>query len=140
MVETKSEVSKYIQNRNICNGTCKYKGFCPEYPPLKELENPSCIIYGLGKLDVFYNLFFGDADGIKNELQRTLYKLEGDGDSLQYLQACTKTMTTVYGNDSKSDIVPPKVNINIKSVGNTKVDKSNTKSAKSNTKLDKKSN
>lgn len=111
---TKKEVGDYLKTRKQCDGYCNYKSFCPEYPPIVNTKKGSgCIILGLGKLDVFYNLFFGEAEGIKSELQRTLYKLEDGEDSMEYLQACAKTMTTVYGNDSKAEQIPPQVKINI---------------------------
>lgn len=139
-IETKTEVNSYLSKRSTCNGKsqrdlCKYRGFCPEYPPLSNIKDGTgCIILHIGKLDVFYNLFFAEADGLKNEMQRTLYKMQED-DPQQYIQACTKTMTTVYGTDGKADVVPPKVAITINRVG-----KSNTKVAKSNTKCDKNEN
>lgn len=111
---SKTQVSDYLRSRKQCDGHCSYKEFCPEYPPAIEVKKGSgCIILGLGKLDVFYNLFFGGAEGIKTELQRTLYALESEDDPQSYLQACTKTMTTVYGTDNKADQIPPTVKINI---------------------------
>lgn len=133
MTDTKTEVNTYLSKRSTCNGTCKYHNICPEYPPLVNVKDGTgCIILHLGKVDVFYNLFLAEADGLKNEMQRTLYKMQEE-DPQQYIQACTKTMTTVYGNEGKADIVPPKVNITINKVGKDSA-KSVTKSKKSVTK------
>lgn len=109
---SKSEVVTYLKGRKKCDGRCAYHGFCPEYPPLiNGTKDPVCMVYTSGNIDTFYNVFFGSGDGMKNELQRTLYKMQEESDPEEYLSACLKTYSTIY--KDVADSKPPEIKINI---------------------------
>lgn len=105
MTESKVEVFKYISERLNCTD-CKYSEFCPSMKDGVLMND--CIIRRdyRQKFDTFYNLYFGEFQGLKNEMLDVAYGLKEEcitqEDKLQYFTSLTKIMGTFYSPEKQS--------------------------------------
>ena len=110
---TKAGVLQTIANTVYCTESCEFSEFCPRLLDSMMSKSKECLIRLNYKteFDKFYNLFFAENDGLKNEMRTTAYRLGLDAvtadDELTYFNSLQKMSTTFYAPEksSKDDTV-----------------------------------
>ena len=116
--QSRYQVFDYIRNRTTCDGSCTYSSFCPSMPSGVIAED--CIIRRdhAKVFDTFYNLYFGNLDGLRSEMIGISYMLKEQcftpEEYLQYFNSLVKIMSACYAPEkSQKDDFITDVLINI---------------------------
>ena len=116
--QSRYQVFDYIRNRTTCDGSCAYSSFCPSMPSGVIAED--CIIRRdhAKVFDTFYNLYFGNLDGLRSEMIGISYMLKEQcftpEEYLQYFNSLVKIMSACYAPEkSQKDDFITDVLINI---------------------------
>lgn len=107
------EVFKQIGKNLYCDDNCPYTAFCPRMLDSLMSISKECMIRKNyeNEFDRFYNLYFAEADGLKNEMRATAYKIASKCDTkeelMSYFNSITKMTGTFYAPEktSKDDLV-----------------------------------
>lgn len=102
MTVSKRDVMKVIANQLNCDESCPYSDFCPRMlDSLMSGEN-ACLIrlnYET-EFDRFYNLYFGESEGLRNEMRASAYRIARSSISpdeiLTYFNTINKMSTAFY--------------------------------------------
>ena len=102
MKQSRREVADNISNQYLCDESCQYSDFCPRMLDSTMSSGKECQIrmnYQT-EFDTFYNLFFGESDGLKNEMRTVAYNLGKDAQTpeelLTYFNTISKMASAFY--------------------------------------------
>lgn len=137
--KSKRDVIEVISNQQNCDDSCPFSEFCPRLLDAMMSEEKLCLIrvnYE-NEFDRFYNLYFGESEGLKNEMRASVYKIAQSActpeEILTYFNAINKMSSAFYMPEKtgKADEITSVV-INFDSIegGKKKNAKSNVKKNK----------